>query len=185
MVYEPLDDSFLLQKWVAKLSKDKEVLDMGTGNGIQAITAFENGAKRVVAVDIDPKAIDVAKANAAARGAKIRFIVSDLFSKVDKDEKFDLIIFNPPYLPYSEDLPNDIDLVGGKVGNELSIRFLKEAKNFLKEGGFVLLICSSISEPYEIFSTAKEYGYDVEVLEDETINMETLYCVKFTPHKII
>ena len=154
---------------------------MGTGNGIQAITAFEAGASRVVAVDIDPEAIKTAKQNSTKKNAVIDFRVSDLFSNIKKSEKFDLIIFNPPYLPKDEDSNIDVDLTGGEIGNELSIEFLKQAKDYLSENGFILLISSSISDPFEIFSNAKIMGYDYEIVEDVTLNMETLYCVKFKP----
>ncbi|PIU62735.1 methyltransferase [archaeon CG07_land_8_20_14_0_80_38_8] len=179
MVYHPLEDSFLLQKWVAKFSKGKRVLDMGTGSGIQAITAFEAGAEKVIGADLDSKSVIKAGKNANARNARIEFRQSNLFSNIRSDEKFDLIIFNPPYLPYDENLPGDIDLSGGEVGNELSIEFLKQARDYLENGGFILLISSSISNPFEIFSNAESLGYVYEILEDTTLNMETLYCVKF------
>ena len=55
MIYEPREDSFLLQKYVKKYSKGR-VLDMGTGSGIQALTALEK-TKCVVAVDINEETL--------------------------------------------------------------------------------------------------------------------------------
>jgi release factor glutamine methyltransferase len=180
MVYSPREDSYLLKNWVAKLSKGKKVLDMGTGSGILAITARTIGAIRVLGVDKNKNAVKLAKSNAKKIGFEdIEFKYSDLFFAVN--EKFDLIIFNPPYLPIEEHLTmdSDYDLVGGKKGNELSIEFLKQAVEYLKPKGFVLLICSSLSDPFEIFNYAKSFGYEYKILEEMRLNFETLYCVKF------
>lgn len=182
MVYEPLEDSFLMQRWVERLVDGKSVLDVGTGSGIQAITAYNSGAKKVVAVDIDKKAIVEAKANAKAKNVVIDFRVSDLFNNIAAGEKFDIIIFNPPYLPADDALKNEgVDLSGGEIGNELGIKLLKFAKKYLTNKGFILLICSSLSNPFGTFNEAKLLGYNYEILEDLTLNMETLYCVKFMP----
>jgi release factor glutamine methyltransferase len=185
MVYEPLEDSFLMQKWVSKLSKDKIVLDMGTGNGIQAISAFKAGAKKVLAVDIDDESVKTARKNAINHNALIDFRNSDLFSNIRENEKFDIIIFNPPYLPYDPNLPSEQDISGGEVGNELSIEFLKQARTHLNEKGFILLICSSVSDPFQVFAEAKAMGYKYRILEDLTLNMETLYCVRFKLVRIV
>jgi release factor glutamine methyltransferase len=180
MVYSPREDSYLLKKWIGLLSNGKKVLDMGTGSGIQAIAARESGAARVMGVDKNKKAVELAKRNAKIAGfGDIEFKYSDLFLAVN--EKFDLIIFNPPYLPSEEhlDIGKDYDLIGGKKGNELSVEFLKRAIEYLENGGCVLLICSSISDPFEIFNYAKSFGYDYKILEEMRMDFETLYCVKF------
>lgn len=183
MVYEASEDSFLLQRWVERLCPGKSVLDMGTGTGIIAITAARSGARRVVALDIDKFAIEQAKIAAKLKNVNVDFRVSDLFSSILEGETFDIIVFNPPYLPKDERLQGDVDLTGGEVGNELSVRFLKEAKTYLTKSGFILLICSSISNPLGTFNEAKAIGYDYEIIEELGLNLETLYCVKFTPIK--
>jgi release factor glutamine methyltransferase len=184
MVYSPREDSYLLKKWVVKLSKDKNVLDMGTGSGILAIAAKSSGANRVLGVDKNKKAISLAKKNAKEAGfSDIEFKYSDFFLAVN--EKFDLIIFNPPYLPSEKHLNNtkDYDLVGGIKGNELSIKFLKQAIEYLNTGGYILLICSSLSDPFEVFNYAKNFGYDYEIIEEMRLDFETLYCVNFWINK--
>ena len=98
MIYEPGEDSFLLAKYVEKFAKGN-VLDIGTGSGVQAENALKF-SKDVLAVDIDKKAVSYVK----KRGVKAK--VSDLFSNVKG--KFDLIIFNPPYLP-DEELEDELN----------------------------------------------------------------------------
>lgn len=82
--------------------KDEEVLDIGSGSGIQAIFAADN-AKRVVATDLSFAAVENTKLN--AEGHNVAHIVEsrqgDLFSAIKPDEKFDVIIFNIDY-PYDE-----------------------------------------------------------------------------------
>ena len=57
MIYHPAEDSYLLEKKVKKYAKGKNVLDIGSGSGIQAIAALESGASGVLAVDLDREAV--------------------------------------------------------------------------------------------------------------------------------
>lgn len=165
MIYEPAEDSFLLQKYVKKYANGK-VLDMGTGSGIQAITALEK-TKDILAVDIDPESVKLLK----EKGLKSE--VSDLFSNVKG--KFDLIIFNPPYLPRDEREPEDSasTTTGGKKGYEIIERFLQHAKKFLKEEGKILLVCSSLTGDVE--KLFKKYGYKFKKLEEKKEFFEKLF----------
>jgi len=89
MIYEPNDDSYLLKEFVLKHARGK-VLDMGTGSGIQAEAALEK-TQDVLAADINNEAAEFCKKKG------INAVQSDLFENIN--HKFDLIIFNPPYLP--------------------------------------------------------------------------------------
>ncbi len=130
MIYEPAEDSYLLQEEVKKFVKpNMKVLEIGTGSGILAETAKNMGAD-VLAVDINPEAVKYVKEK------EINSIVSDLFSNVE--DKFDLIIFNPPYLPREGMEPEDSQLAttGGEKGNEVIERFLKEL--LMRKEGFMV-----------------------------------------------
>jgi release factor glutamine methyltransferase len=137
--YEPREDSYLLAKAVEKYAFGK-VLDLGTGSGIQGITAALKGCK-VTFSDINPIALKCARNNAKLNGVGGDFIRSDLFSELDS--KFNTIIFNPPYLESKEF--RDIALDGGKKGRELIDRFLKGYKKYLLKDHLVLLLESSIN----------------------------------------
>ena len=119
-IYLQREDSFLLQKAVKKSAKSKRVLDMGAGSGIQAQTALKAGAKNVLAIDIDPEVI------AHLKKQNLKAIKSNLFQNVNG--KFDLIVFNPPYLPEDrrEDKESARVTSGGKKGDEILMRFLKQ-----------------------------------------------------------
>jgi len=162
-IYEPAEDSFLLNKWVKKYAHGK-ILDMGTGSGLQAMTSLENEDNEVLAVDINPEAVNHAKKKG------VNAIQSNLFENIK--DKFDLIIFNPPYLPEDKREPEDSKLAttGGKKGDEILKEFLKQAKPFLNTKGKILIVMSNLTgDPKNIF---KDYNF--KLLESEEIFMETL-----------
>src|SRR3989339_238233 len=123
-IYEPREDTFLLEAQVRIFSHGR-VLDMGTGSGHLAAAAAKN-ADEVVACDINPEDLVYAKKKHTELGLtrNISYVESDLFSAVQGT--FDLIIFNPPYLP-DEPALKDVALDGGKEGWELIARFLSQA----------------------------------------------------------
>jgi release factor glutamine methyltransferase len=172
MIYEPREDSLLLQKHVRKYAHGS-VVDMGSGSGIQAETALEK-TKDVLAVDIDDDVI------AHLKKKHLNVIKSDLFSKVPK-KKFDLIIFNPPYLPEDkrERMEDRLALTGGKYGWEILDRFFKEAKNFLSPEGKILIVFSSITGDVDFI--LKKYGYTFEKLDKQSFFFEKLIVYLISP----
>ena len=177
MIYEPSEDSYLLLEFVKNYAKKgMKVLDMGTGSGIQAIGAIEKGAE-VLAVDVNKEAVE----HCEKKG--INALQSDLFENVKG--KFDLIIFNPPYLPEEKvnmgikftekdfNYVNDIALVGGKHGWETTDRFLFEAKNYLNEDGKILISFSSLSG--DVLRIIEKYGFKYKRLGEKRVFFESLY----------
>ena len=175
-MYTPREDSFLLQKAVKKYAKNKRVLDMGAGSGIQAQTALNAGAKNVLAVDIDQEVIKYLTKN------HIQAMQSDLFSNIKKNEKFDLIVFNPPYLP--EDLREDKESAritsGGKQGDETIIRFLKQSLAHLALKGSIFIVLSSITPQKRLNKLLKKQGLSKKVLDKTSVFMETLEVWKIS-----
>jgi len=177
MVYSPQEDSHLLGKEISKYIfnlKDKEikVLDMGSGSGIQAQICIRAGIKKenILSVDVDKDAVKFLKKKG------INAVYSDLFSKIK--EKFDLILFNPPYLPeHKHDKAKDTS--GGKKGYETILRFLKQAKSHLNKKGIILLLFSSLSDPNVILEYALKQGYKSNKLSEESLFFEKLYVYAF------
>jgi release factor glutamine methyltransferase len=166
-VYQPREDSKLLAK--AVLERDlsgKRCLDMGTGTGIIALKMIHAGAEEVVAVDKNPEAVDEARSKLQDFD-EAEVFKSDLFGKVES--QFDLIAFNPPYLPEEEGLEDDGELFGGESGEELTEKFLEQAEKYLAEDGYVLFVVSSNSgfdtEEYDIVDTEKLWFEDLLVLK--------------------
>ncbi|MEK6859802.1 MAG: HemK2/MTQ2 family protein methyltransferase, partial [Nanoarchaeota archaeon] len=145
-----------------------KILDMGAGSGIQALVCRKLGFKNILAADINQKAVKQLKKQ------KIKAIRSNLFSKINKKQKFDLIIFNPPYLP-EDKYDKKQDTTAGKQGYELIIRFLKQAKFHLNKEGTILLLFSSLSKPKIIIKKAKQLGYKLKPLNSKKLFFEKLY----------
>lgn len=170
-LYEPREDSFLMEKWV-KTKVQGKVLDMGCGSGILSKAAKSKGCD-VLAVDINPLAV------AYCKSSGIKAITSDLFS--DVKSKFNWIIFNPPYLPDvgGEDDDTARIVAGGKMGYELIELFLQNAKNFLEKDGKILLLFSALSGPVK--QLFKKYGYGELLLEEKPLFFEKLFVYELEP----
>ena len=175
-VYPPKEDSFLILKAV-KYARGR-VLDLCTGSGIIAINAALK-ADEVIAVDINPYAVKAAKRNASLNKVKnIKFIVSDLFSKL-KREKFDVIYANPPYLPgESKKDWMDYALNGGKEGSEITIKIIDGLKNHLKKDGMAFIILSSAYDVHKVYKEIKRLKFSFEELDSINFFFERLFLIK-------
>lgn len=179
LVYEPREDSYFLLSYVEEYALGSKVLDMGTGTGIQAIKAYKSGAEEVVAVDINTEAIKLAKENAKRNDCEVKTVYSDLFEEVEG--KFDLIIFNPPYLPKDYDFKDDKiskAISGGDSGSELIIRFLDEVKSYLTEEGIILLELSSRTGKEKVLEELENQRLNYELLGIKKLFFEELYILK-------
>lgn len=173
-VYEPQEDSFLLETQVKKYALGR-VLDLGTGLGIQALAAAGNKSVReVIAVDINSDAVNRFQEEIGQKKLKkIKVIVSDLFSNVKG--KFDIIIFNPPYLPQDKGI-EDAALYGGKKGWEISARFFRQTANFLALKGKILFLFSSLTFKTKIDEMIHQHLLEAQELVKERLPFfEELY----------
>jgi len=137
-VYAPAEDSWLLLD--ALEIEDGRMLDMGTGTGVIGLHAARHGMK-VDAVDVSPAAVDNARANACRNDIDIGVTRSDLFTGVDK--RYDVIAFNPPYLPARD---GDSRWDGGPNGIMVARRFLDSADGHLAQNGRIFLLLSSLGD---------------------------------------
>ena len=98
----PRFDTEVLVEEVLKISKkdkSKRILDICTGSGAIAIALKKlGGFERVDALDISDKALEVAKRNAKELNLDINFLKSDMFSSLTCENKYDIIVSNPPYI---------------------------------------------------------------------------------------
>lgn len=178
-IYAAQEDSFIMKDALDKIlntRKIQNVLDVGTGTGILAFTASKK-AKHVDAVDVNPHALNFVKQQIKKLNFRnINVFYSDLFSHVK--EKYDLIIFNPPYLPDSNDIKEKWvrqAIIGGTKGNEVILKFLENAKNFLTENGKILFCCSSLSNPKIIEEKLNKEKYKWKILNVSKFWFENLY----------
>jgi release factor glutamine methyltransferase len=87
---------------LAALPEGGRALDLCTGSGVLAVTLALGRRARLVATDLSPGALDVARENARALGAEVTFLAGDLDGPVPAGEVFDLVVSNPPYVPSGE-----------------------------------------------------------------------------------
>ncbi len=146
-VYVPFDQSLTDMVWKhVDIGPTDTVLDMGTGTGVLALIAARKGAERVVATDISANSVANARENAAKLDLEPRVDVrgpGDLFQPVG-DESFDVIIFNPPWIPGRP--RNEYERSIYDPGQSILLRFLDQVKGHLEEGGRLYLLYSDASE---------------------------------------
>jgi release factor glutamine methyltransferase len=173
-VYQPAEDTFLLLKAaLAEARPADSVLEIGCGSGF---ISQELGPKvaRILATDINPHAVRAAK----ARGVEV--VRADLFRGVKG--KFDLILFNAPYLPTQPEERTgqwiDRALDGGESGRETVDRFIKDLSGHLRPGGRALLLISSLTGLAEVQQTAEAAGLTAKVVAEEGCFFERLYVLR-------
>ena len=177
-VYEPAEDSYMLTE-AAKKVKGK-VLEIGCGSGIVSLTCAKNGCE-VLGVDINREAVKCAKENAKKNCLDAKFVYSDLFSKVGK-QKFDWILFNPPYLPTEpeEKIRGKLNKAfdGGVDGRKTLDRFLGQFDKFLAEKGKLLLIQSSLNDLDKTNVILNKKSYKTRIIAQESFFFEKLYVLR-------
>ena len=139
------------------------VLDMGTGSGINAILAAARSSN-VVAVDVNPYAVECAQANAEANGVanRIQFIESDVFDRVEG--RFDLIIFDPPFRWFT---PRDLlEAAIADEGYRALTRFMAEARIHLNDGGRILVNFGTSGDVDYLISLIERNGFKKEVVSE-------------------
>jgi len=171
-IYQPADDSYFFSKFLKKyLSKNKVIsyLDMGTGSGIlsETISKFLD-KKNILAADINPDAVKLVK----QKGFKT--IKTNLFKEIKG--KFDLITFNAPYLPRDKREPKDSQLAttGGKRGDEVVVKFLKQAKKHLNRNGKIFFLISSLTPMNQLNK------YNLKIVAKKKIFIEELLILQAT-----
>lgn len=155
LVYTPHEDTFFLEDCLRRFLADKTIhtiCDVGTGSGYIAITlGLCYPQASVLALDINPHAVELAKQNLRLNGVTGEVRKSDLFTNVSAEEMFDLVVFNPPYLP-SSTLPDaqsdmrELAWAGGVEGAEITSRFLSLVIDHLTIGGQCFLLLAGFGK---------------------------------------
>jgi release factor glutamine methyltransferase len=173
-IYQPAEDTYLLHRAaLAEAKEDDRALEIGCGSGF---ISQELGPliRRLIATDISPHAVRAAK----ARGIEV--VRADLFQGIKG--KFDLILFNPPYLPTLQKERTgrwiDYALDGGESGRQTIGRFLGDLAGHLRPAGRALLLISSLTGLAEVQETAAAAGLTAEVVAGERCFFEQLHVLR-------
>ncbi len=179
LVYIPSDDTFLLAENL-EIKEGQSVLEIGTGSGLVSMYASLL-TDDVTATDINYNALELAEKNFKLNNINtIKLEFGDLFEPV-KDKKFDVILFNTPYLPTdSDDIIND-DLNyafdGGLDGRKVIDRFINEVSNHLNDKGIVQIIQSSLSDNNRTLDMFDRNGFVAEIAESEKFFFEEIVLI--------
>jgi release factor glutamine methyltransferase len=175
-IYTPAEDTHLLCSAAHREVRSSDrVLEVGTGSGIIA-AELSKVAASVVSTDINPFAV------AYAHALGIDVIRTDLFAGLKG--LFDLVVFNPPYLPTKADERIDdwleYALDGGESGRVVIGRFAGEVNRVLAPQGRILVLISSLTGLSEVTELFTKNGYPVAVIREQVVEDETLYVLRTT-----
>lgn len=176
----PRDETELLVRKAIEIIKEnnfKMVLDMCTGSGCIACMIAKLTNSQAMGVDISTEAIHTAFKNMEKFGLYNRAIFrkSDIYSKIREDEKFDLIVSNPPYIPpkeketIQEEVSYEPDLAlytTDEKGLAFYEKIIKDAPKFLNKGGY-LMFELGIGQSTSVAQLMKKASFEnIKVLKD-------------------
>lgn len=180
-VYRPAEDTFLLAKAVAAEAKSgMRFLEVGCGAGLVAMVAARAGC-HVTATDANRHAVELARHNARENNLRIQVVATDLLDGLPGP--FDLVAFNPPYLPTAAEdfVPGPLNLAfdGGLDGNATVLRFAAQLGRLRPLPRCVLVVHSSLSDPQPLEDAMRGLGYAADVALEEAHAFERLTVRRF------
>lgn len=162
-VYPMGTDTSLMTRTI-KVSSEDDALDIGTGTGAIACKMAQLGAKSVIGVDMNPRAIKNANENKKLLNLKnVSFQLSNVFDGLAK--KFDVITINPPYTDKTP--TNDIEICFYDGDHKMLRAFFDGLRTHLKPGGTVYLAWSNISSMDVVPKLAKDRDFSLRLLAED------------------
>jgi release factor glutamine methyltransferase len=188
----------VIEKLNSNKNQVKKILDIGTGSGAIALSLAKNFPDTEVwAIDINQTALRLAQENAELNAIKnVKFLESDLFEKL-QDQKFDLIVSNPPYIP--EKMKDTLSatvtqwedpkaLFSGPAGLNLIELILKESQKHLNYNPhlpFQLVIEIDTTQYESIQNLSNQHSWVCSITKDLFGNWRTAWCTKITIKRLI
>jgi SAM-dependent methyltransferase len=142
-------------------------LDLGCGAGTLALQAARAGARRAVGVDLNPRAIAIARFNARFNGLEVELCEGDTVEPV-KGQRFDLVLSQPPFVVRPRDHAGSTFLFGGSTGDEIPLRFIAAIPGVLDAGGHALVLMQSAERQEPLHTRLRG------VLGDEPVDLLVL-----------
>lgn len=168
-------------KYCNKLFSNNKIniLDIGTGSGCISITLKKELDCNVVGVDISNEALEVARENAISNDVDVEFINSDLFSNVNN--RFDVIISNPPYISYDEEIEDIVKnnephlaLYASDNGIYFYDKILRECSNYLNDK-FLIAFEIGYKQGEDVKDLAYKYLDNVNVMVEKDYSGKDRY----------
>ncbi len=177
-VYNPAEDTFLLLESI-KPTKHDTILEIGTGCGIIALHCAQHGSN-VLATDINPYALQLTKLNISQNHNQIKGTIQlargNLLDYIRLTTRFNIIIFNPPYLPTTkkETVPGWINYAydGGPSGTKTIETFLHQAPQHLEKKGICYFVGSSLQNQKYLHPTIQTTDITHTLITEQQIGDE-------------
>ena len=192
MLYLPSEDSILLADCLKDYSGNI-ALDIGFGSGIITQTLCEN-FKKVIGTDLESEILKKCKEDVVSNASKdsekklenergFELVCADAASAF-RDNIFDLVVSNPPYLP--EDYDNegvkiyDRAIYGGENGIQVTLKIIKSSLATLKREGKLLIIVSSLSDISRLQDLLELLNLNLKKIVEKRLFFETLFVVEIS-----
>lgn len=173
--YKTAEDTLLLAD-VIEAQRARIALEIGVGSGFVTEQLARN-IPRPVGTDISAEAI---------RETRDRLKQSRLFHQTEllravgaacfRPRSFDLVAFNPPYLPSRRTMNEAVD--GGQGGIQRALEILRQVKEVLKPSGTVLLVISSLSDYPKLLGAMEQLGYEIKRIRSKKLFFEELHLIE-------
>lgn len=169
------DTEVLVERVLEKITEGAKVLDLCTGSGCIAISIAKLSGASVTATDISEKALAVAEKNARENGIGVHFYKGDLYQALSTEEKYDIIVSNPPYIKTDvietleaevKDYEPRIALDGTADGLAFYRRIIAGAGDYLNPGGQIFFEIG-YDQGAEVSELLADNGFsDISVIKD-------------------
>ncbi|GAA2248841.1 MULTISPECIES: methyltransferase [Kitasatospora] len=165
----------LFASWVP-YQKGSRFLEMGCGAGIAAVIAAQRGCERVLALDINPAAVENTRRNAARHGVagQVTALTSDLFDALDPAEVLDVVFWNTPFIEAPEDrlYAGQIERAVFDPGYEMVRRFFRDvAPRLSAEGRVYLGTSEAMGNPEKMLRAAADAGFEARRYRSESVEL--------------
>lgn len=167
--YRPSDDTYLLLDSLAGY-RGKSALEIGVGSGI-ILRELGKRFSFVVGTDIDFKSLSFCN---QLIGMRTDLVCCDGVRALTYVQKFDLIVSNPPYLPFEVNDIYDRTIYGGTNGSDMALEFVKSAINLLNQHGAILILLSSLSDLAPFYMKVKSLGLFRKTIAEKKLFFESL-----------
>ena len=186
-VYDPAEDSFLLLETLF-LDPKETALEVGAGCGLLSLECARRGA-HVVCTDLNPFAVQSIQENIKKNKEQLKGSIEvrqgDLFSVIKDNELFDVIFFNPPYLPTAKNERVggwfDVATDGGRDGLLLTRRFLNGLRAHLAPSGRAYVVFSSLAKRAQLEQCLDRNRFSYEIIASYLFEGEQLDVYRVAP----
>jgi len=172
--YEPAEDTFLLADVIKRYS-GKITLEIGVGSGYVTAEICKRNPF-VVGTEISKKALKEAQNRLKSLNFdNFELILCDGASPF-RERYFDLIVFNPPYLPTSKIVDKSVN--GGKEGIEVINRFIEQSLRVISKSGLMVFVLSTLSKYSKIIKILKKMSFKVRKICKRRLFFEKIFVIE-------